>query len=475
MSYNGSGTFQINTSGQPVVTGTSISSTVFNALTADLATGLSTAITKDGQTTTTARIPFALGINSTLVTDATNTTSGSIITAGGVGIAKALYVGTTANVAGAVTLQNALSVTGVTTVQAGTAALPAITTTGDTNTGIFFPAADTIAFAEGGAEVARFDSSGNLGVGVTPSAWNTYKALEIGTVGNSISGGVSATILNLTNNAYYSTVAPSGWKYANTTTGASLFQTSGGAYYWYINNTSGTAGNAITFTQAMTLTAAGDLGVGTTSPARKLDVNGSIQLPANHALYINSSSNYLYADASALELASATQIKLVANGTLRATIDSSGNLLVGTTTAGGSGITLVDGKYIYSLGTYNNTTGAAANMGVDSTAGIFYRSTSSLKYKRDVQNYEKGLAEVMQLRPVYYKGTSERDGDTQYAGLIAEEVHEIGLTEFVQYAEDKTPDALAYGHMISLAFKAIQEQQALIQTLTARITALESA
>lgn len=104
MSYNGSGTFQINTSGQPVVTGTSISSTVFNALTADLATGLSTAITKDGQTTTTARIPFALGINSTLVTDATNTTSGSIITAGGVGIAKALYVGTTANVAGVATL-----------------------------------------------------------------------------------------------------------------------------------------------------------------------------------------------------------------------------------------------------------------------------------------------------------------------------------------------------------------------------------
>jgi hypothetical protein len=93
MSYNGSGTFQINTSGQPVVTGTSISSTVFNALTADLATGLSTAITKDGQTTTTARIPFALGINSTLVTDATNTTSGSIITAGGVGIAKNVYVG----------------------------------------------------------------------------------------------------------------------------------------------------------------------------------------------------------------------------------------------------------------------------------------------------------------------------------------------------------------------------------------------
>jgi hypothetical protein len=118
MSYNGSGTFQINTSGQPVVAGTVISSTAFNALTADLATGLSTAITKDGQTTTTARIPFAAGINSSLTTDSTSTGTGSIITGGGVGVAKALYVGTTANVAGAVTLQSTLGVTGVATFSA---------------------------------------------------------------------------------------------------------------------------------------------------------------------------------------------------------------------------------------------------------------------------------------------------------------------------------------------------------------------
>lgn len=51
---------------------------------------------------------------------------------------------------------------------AGTAALPAITTVGDTNTGIFFPAADTIAFAEGGAEAMRIESSGSVGIGVTP-------------------------------------------------------------------------------------------------------------------------------------------------------------------------------------------------------------------------------------------------------------------------------------------------------------------
>jgi hypothetical protein len=112
MSYNGSGTFQINSTGQPVVSGTIISSATFNALTADLATGLTTAITKDGQTTTTARIPFALGINSTLVTDSSSVSTGSIITAGGVGIAKKLYVGTDANIGGT------LVVTGVATFSA---------------------------------------------------------------------------------------------------------------------------------------------------------------------------------------------------------------------------------------------------------------------------------------------------------------------------------------------------------------------
>lgn len=58
LSFNGSGTFIINSTGQPVVSNTVISSTVFNAFTADIATGLSTCLTKDGQSTPTNNIPM---------------------------------------------------------------------------------------------------------------------------------------------------------------------------------------------------------------------------------------------------------------------------------------------------------------------------------------------------------------------------------------------------------------------------------
>jgi hypothetical protein len=112
---------------------------------------------------------------------------------------------------------------------------------------------------------------------------------------------------------------------------------------------------------------------------------------------------------------------------------------------------------------YNLTTASAANVFVTS-AGLLQRSTSSARYKTDVQNAAHGLAEVLALRPVTYKGLN--DGDTVFGGLIAEEVDAAGLTEFVAYDEEGRPDALHYGPMVSLLIKAVQE-------LTARVAELE--
>jgi hypothetical protein len=75
-----------------------------------------------------------------------------------------------------------ISVSGVATFGAGTVSLPSITTTGDTNTGIFFPAADTIAFTEGGAESMRIDSAGRLVVGATSAS--VGGRIEVVGVGN---------------------------------------------------------------------------------------------------------------------------------------------------------------------------------------------------------------------------------------------------------------------------------------------------
>lgn len=101
MSFNGSGLFQINTSGQPVVTGTAIDPTVFNALTADLATGLTTCLTKDGQTTPTANIPMGANKITGLAAGTASTDAANI---GNLQSGTGTYVGTVGGTADVITL-----------------------------------------------------------------------------------------------------------------------------------------------------------------------------------------------------------------------------------------------------------------------------------------------------------------------------------------------------------------------------------
>ena len=297
---------------------------------------------------------------------------------------------------------------------------------------------------------ATLDASGNLGLGVTPSAWGLsgsgYRAVEVGAVGNGIFAG--SNDVNFSSNTYYS----AGWKYGGTGF-ASQYNQSSGKHIWY-NAASGTAGNAITFTQAMTLDASGNLLVGTTSSGGKITAavanNASFQTAASFTNATNADFNVrIQTSVTDIGCSTSTPLTFSTANTERARIDSSGNFVMAS----------ANDARIYSPGVYAVTGGAAANMIVGSDGG-FYRSTSSLKYKQNINDAVHGLADLLKLRPVTYESKNENEDGIVYGGLIAEEVHAAGLTEFVQYAEDGTPDSLAYGNMVSLCIKAIKELKA---------------
>jgi hypothetical protein len=126
-------------------------------------------------------------------------------------------------------------------------------------------------FMTNGSSVARLDTSGNLGLGVTPSAWfSSFKAYQVGNQSLWSAAGGNGY---LSNNAFFNTSSQYTYRVDGYAT-EYIQSVVNGSHSWH-TAPSGTAGNTISFTQAMTLTAAGDLGVGTTSPGSRLDVVGS--------------------------------------------------------------------------------------------------------------------------------------------------------------------------------------------------------
>jgi hypothetical protein len=308
----------------------------------------------------------------------------------------------------------------------GSAATPAIRGT-DANTGIFFPAADTIAFAEGGAEVMRIDSSGNVGIGtVSP--------------GQKLVTASSATDSKI--------------EIQNTSTAASTSKTS-----------------AVQFSGTDT--------VGT------LKETGDIYVTPADNNYVGSNMLFYTRSSDAV--------------TERARIDSNGNLLVGTTSPpsgsiGGGGF--VRESFSRSSLWLASTSTSGANLAVfwnpngavgainTSGSSTSYLTSSDYRLKEDIQPMQGALARVAALKPVTYKWKVDGSGGE---GFIAHELQAVvpdcvtGEKDAVETYTDgdgieqtrPKHQGIDTSFLVATLTAAIQEQQAIITALTARVEALE--
>ena len=363
------------------------------------------------------------------------------------------------------------------------------------------------------------DASQRVGIGVTPSAWGSaYKPLQINAQ-SALWGTTDSTFLS-TNEYVDSAGQP---RYIQTGT-AMRYRQDNGSHIWSYA-ASGTAGNALTYTQAMTLNASGDLGIGTASPSVKLDVSGSVRFGAtssNRVIFLGQSSP---ADngAGSLEFQVSNTVKnwairtnnnvagalefcpsTAAGGTTYTTpsmiINSNGNLLVGTTTqtatpaqgvvVGGadssSGVFIghangtPTGNY-YMAFSYNGS--AIGSITQNGTTNVAYNTSSDYRLKENIQPMQNALATVAQLKPVTYKWkTDGSDGQ----GFIAHELQAV-VPDCVTGDKDGLDDdgnpkyqGVDTSFLVATLTAALQETKALIDTqaetinaLTARIVALE--
>ncbi len=234
---------------------------------------------------------------------------------------------------------------------AGTASLPVITTTGDTNTGIFFPAADTIAFAEGGVERMRITSDGDVLIGATTSL-NSVASSKALVIESTLRPEVNL-FRNNTNVVATSKFGQLNFWGNDTTSNtpivhafieavASLTHSAGDNPTDLVFGTtldgSATAAEVVRFTQA------GNVGIGTSSPVtdsitfvRGSGKNAILELVGNGNTANTSGFSLLQGTDNAAYVYNRANASLIfgTNNTERARITSGGDLLLGTTSASG--------------------------------------------------------------------------------------------------------------------------------------------
>jgi hypothetical protein len=333
----------------------------------------------------------------------------------------------------------------------GSASTPAIRGT-DTNTGIFFPAADTIAFAEGGAEVARFDSSGRLGVNTTSPTVNleigsnnsTVKALAVRYssvpvyLSNSFDGTLGLSTLS-TNN-YNTSSGSSSWSsFENTSYGSSAVQlavSTGGADIRFLtasaSNTNPSERMRIDSTGNVLINKTGRLG------GEKLSVESSGAGNNTCAFVFNS------------------------------TDDRSAVLSYHAGSTGGT-----SRKHYAFL---NNVTTEVGFIGCTGSATT-YSTSSDYRLKDNIAPMTGALAKVSALKPVTY--TWKSTGETSQ-GFIAHELQAVvpdcvtGEKDAVDEEGNPKYQGIDTSFLVATLTAAIQEQQAIITDLKARIETLEA-
>jgi hypothetical protein len=317
------------------------------------------------------------------------------------------------------------------TVADGSATTPSITNDGDTNTGIFFPAADTIAFAEGGVESMRIDSSGNVGIG-----------------SNSIPGATGAKLYAI---------------------GATTAVDSSGQIF---------AGSS----DAFAADKGGQIMMGAYYTSTLITALGGFAAKKENA----TSGNF----AGYLQFLTSTN---GSGNTEKARIDSSGNLLVGQTALNGAGKVEISYDRASSWGMQiRNTTGTTAATTfiefkyVNSTVGYIgstngtstqYNTSSDYRLKENIAPMIGALAKVVALKPVTYKWKSTGMVDE---GFIAHELAEVcpsavtGTKDAVDADGNPVHQGIDTSFLVATLTAAIQEQQALITQLQADVAALKA-